>query len=376
MMTGTTIRVSVPLGLNLSTLMGSTSVLAAMEATTLIRKNDTPLEQEKRRFIWWCAYLNEINQSLCTLWVPAITEADVTLELPGTLADYESGSVASGPRQRLSDKDVLTNHPSHLTDSFTMHLKGCILIMRVGTFNIQSALRRQADINHGLFPPEASFNPTSLFCDLTLGPSSPSMNPSNNHNSCQSSIRELPAFKTLDNAIAAFQLSIPKEYRDPWAPNRKRSGLHSSPSSIPSVDHNLYSLNVLPHVATMMLHEPHADMSSPACKSNQKILSAALAVLDTVHILAAGSYDPTLLPPYCVLYWMATTKVLLRAFKGCLEKDLKEEAQALRGEIEVLRLFLAKVGEKLEIGYRSSNIVAEMLLVAETGGFSGKIRLI
>ena len=40
------------------------------------------------------------------------------------------------------------------------------------------------------------------------------------------------------------------------------------------------------------------------------------------------------------------------------------------------RLFLAKVGEKLEIGYRSSNIVAEMVLAAETGGFSGKIRLI
>lgn len=87
----------------------------------------------------------------------------------------------------------------------------------------------------------------------------------------------------------------------------------------------------------MMLHEPHADMLSPTCISKQKILSAALAILDTVHILAAGSYDPTLLPPYCVLYWMATIKVLLRAYKGCLETDLKEEAQALRCEIEVLR---------------------------------------
>src|SRR5258707_2748305 len=87
----------------------------------------------------------------------------------------------------------------------------------------------------------------------------------------------------------------------------------------------------------MMLHEPHADMLSSSCMSKQKIVSAALAVLHTVHILVAESYDPTLLPSYCCLYWMATAKVLLKAYKGCLEMDLKEEAQALRGGVEVLR---------------------------------------
>ncbi len=69
-----------------------------------------------------------------------------------------------------------------------------------------------------------------------------------NHISYQWSVRELPAFKALDSAIVAFQLSIPKEYRDPWAPRNNWSGVFPSRSSVPSLDHNLYSLNVLPHV--------------------------------------------------------------------------------------------------------------------------------
>jgi len=243
-------------------------------------------------------------------------------------------------------------------------------MMRVGTFNIQSSLLRQADISRGLFPPEAAFNPTSIFSDFMVGPSSPST--TNNHNSSWWSIRELPAFKALDSAIVAFQLSIPKEYRDPWD---NRSGVFSSRSLVSSLDHNLYSLRILPHVATMMLHEPHADMLSSTCISKQKIVSAALAVLDTVHTLVAGSYDPTLVPSYFVMYWTATVKVLLKAYKGCLEMDLKEEAQALRGGVEVLRLVFAKIGEKLEIGYRASNIVSEMLSTVETGRVSGRIKL-
>ncbi|KAF8325796.1 uncharacterized protein EI90DRAFT_3071770 [Cantharellus anzutake] len=369
MMSSSTIRGCVSLGLNVFMPMGSTALLAALQASLM--KKDNPLEQERRRFLWWSAYMNEIHQSLATHWVPSITEALITQELPGRLVDYESGNIAPGLRQRLSDVDILTNHPAYLTDPFTMHLKACILMMKVGMFNIQTCLHRQADIYSGAIPSDASFTPYSLFCDFSLSPSSPLIMLPSNHHAGPLPVRDLSGFASLDNMIIAFQMSIPKEYRDPWAPRSRYANIFTWPS-VSSVDHDLYCLNVLPHIATMILHEPHAEMLSSTCNSKRKIINAARAVLDTVHILFASSYDPALLPSYCVSYWMASSKVLLRAYKAALESGLREEAEAHRGGIEIFRLVLAKVGEKLELAYRSAMILTETLSIVDktvpTGG--------
>ena len=63
-------------------------------------------------------------------------------------------------------------------------------------------------------------------------------------------VRELSAFKALDNLIVAFRLSIPKEYRDPFA--QAHEGLYANPAFRGghgmSVDPVLYTMHVLTSV--------------------------------------------------------------------------------------------------------------------------------
>ena len=102
--------------------------------------------------------------------------------------------------------------------------------------------------------------------------------------------------------------------------------------------------------AFILLHDPHADPSSPTCKSAEKLLNAARAILDLVCILCATSFDITLLDPVASFAWFLAARVFVRFLKARLDGRRRAEAIGLRNELEVIRLALRKMGERVPLG--------------------------
>jgi hypothetical protein len=161
-------------------------------------------------------------------------------------------------RQRLSDPDLLTHHPPHLTDSFTLHLKAQILAGRIIDFNGAIRIRRQSDYNNGASTLDAFFTPgghaysDNILFAATFGADhqptplsddkTERARPIDSYSEPLLRLRDLPEFLALDTAIVSFQNSIPKEYQDPFYVKDSDSGYgHSSCS----VDPHLYCAHAL-----------------------------------------------------------------------------------------------------------------------------------
>jgi hypothetical protein len=115
--------------------------------------------------------------------------------------------------------------------------------------------------------------------------------------------RGSPAFVELDNIISSFKSSFPAHLKTP---------IHDN-----IVDSHLYTAFLMPHLcvqsgnlsrllllttkysATVVLHDPHADVQQSGCISALKILTAARGILDLIYSICSTSYDITLLDSFC-----------------------------------------------------------------------------
>lgn len=115
--------------------------------------------------------------------------------------------------------------------------------------------------------------------------------------------RGSPAFVELDNIISSFKSSFPPHLKTP---------IHDN-----IVDSHLYTAFLMPHVcvltgklsqllfltinfsATVVLHDPHAEVQQSGCISALKILTAARGILDLIYSICSTSYDITLLDSFC-----------------------------------------------------------------------------
>jgi hypothetical protein len=160
-------------------------------------------------------------------------------------ANHQGQNIYPGPRQGLSDHDLLTYHPPHLTDTFTFHLKAVVLMARVVQFNAKNKIRLQSDINNGTAPLDASFIPGTAYSDNIQLASTPGFLSSGNDTDPRIFIRSLPEFKALDEMISTFQACVPREYRDPF---RSTTGALdvSVAAHERSVDIHLYVAQTLP----------------------------------------------------------------------------------------------------------------------------------
>lgn len=111
----------------------------------------------------------------------------------------------SQSRQYLFSDDLFINHTPLVTDSFTLYVKGAILLGRVKTFNIRFKSCYSA----------------------SFGPQGP-------HNV---EPRATAGFIALDNLIARFIASFPKHYHDPIDIEHGNK-----------VDRVLYTALLLPHL--------------------------------------------------------------------------------------------------------------------------------
>ncbi|KAG9013639.1 hypothetical protein FRB94_001744 [Tulasnella sp. JGI-2019a] len=283
---GTCIRMITPLGLHAMDPWGPLS-RQEYHAMVMAPQEATPEQRESFRNLFWLTYTNERILTAGTVWPLTLQDDDISQLFPVRAEDYPGKEVAEADRQRLTTPKALYTHPPSVTDSFTLYIKASILLGKVKTFN-------------GRF---------KLKYETTGGSIDP---------------RETTEFQMLDSSIQRFKASIPKEMGDFMTVDGK-------------LDPTLHMALLLPHVATILLHDPHANIESPGCMSAERMLTAARAILDGVYKLAATSFDLLLLDHACSFGWFVCASTLMRFLKVKILAGDETEISKLGAEIQVVR---------------------------------------
>ncbi|CAE6443114.1 unnamed protein product [Rhizoctonia solani] len=315
------------------------------KSETILRPTKDVVESEGRRRTFWHAYLLDRQQGSATAWPMAIDDLDVGQDFPLTLAGFENGEEPNGyRRQKLMTPDLLTHHDMPLTDSFVLLLKANALLSRITNFNIRLRTR--------------------------LGDTSPSLD-----------LRTVPAFKTLDSQIAAFRLSIPRAFRDAfdapppgavfdqhgrvvrWGYADAGGGGMGAGGVGPGAgvfDAVLLAALLVPHTATILLHDPHCDPDSRNDGSVLKCTNAARAILDALYRLISTTFDFSHLPHSLLYYWTVASRWMIRLYGSALFMGDFDNATIIRQEIETFRQGMARMGERLPHGARYSRVIPEL----------------
>ncbi|CAE6444500.1 unnamed protein product [Rhizoctonia solani] len=315
------------------------------KSESILRPTRDVVESEGRRRTFWHAYLLDRGQGSATAWPMAIDDLDVGQDFPLTLAGFENGEEPSGyRRQKLMTPDLLTHHDMPLTDSFVLLLKANALLSRITNFNIRLRTR--------------------------LGDTSPSLD-----------LRTVPAFKTLDSQIAAFRLSIPRAFRDAfdapppgamfdqhgrvvrWGHGDLGGGGMGAGGVGPGAgvfDPVLLAALLVPHVATILLHDPHCDPDSLNDGSVLKCTNSARAILDALYRLISTTFDFSHLPHSLIYYWTVASRWLIRLYGSALFMGNFNNATLIRQEIETFRQGMARMGERLPHAARYSRVIPEL----------------
>ncbi|GLB36244.1 putative fungal specific transcription factor [Lyophyllum shimeji] len=317
-------RLSVPLGLNMCPPFHSIS--NSERPPSILPPARNVIEDEMRRNAFWLAYATERQHGCSNGWAISLDDQDVSQLLPVRGDDFEHGIlVPPQDRQWAHTRDLLLLHPENQTDSFILYIKGTIMISRVKTFNLRFRARHFAgdaavasQINDG------------------LGPSEP-VDP-----------RGSPAFIELDHIVSSFRASFPAHMRNPIVDN--------------IVDNHLYTAFLMPHVATIVLHDPHADVRQSGCISALKILTAARAILDLIYSVWSTSFDISLLDSFCSFCWFVAGRVLVRFLQAALDAKSADQISTLRAELEFVQSAIAKVGQRIPLAFRFSRLLGDLVL--------------
>ncbi|KAG8896088.1 hypothetical protein FRC00_006500 [Tulasnella sp. 408] len=119
-----------PLGLNVFEGFEPLSLLP-YHMLFLLGKPKSPIEAETVR-----TYVMERLYTAGTVWPLAMSDEDISQLMPCRLSDFISGVfVPTRSRQHLFSSNMLLEHYSLTTDSWTLYIKATILVSRVRTFN-------------------------------------------------------------------------------------------------------------------------------------------------------------------------------------------------------------------------------------------------
>ncbi|CAE6448747.1 unnamed protein product [Rhizoctonia solani] len=270
----------------------------------------------------------------------AIDDLDVGQDFPLTLTEFENR--AERIQATEADDTGLVDEPQDADDRLVRataqgkcNVSSCLYIYLYARWDIDTYLI-------GL-PRITNFN---IRLRTRLGDTSPSLD-----------LRTVPAFKTLDSQIAAFRLSIPRAYRDAFdAPppgamfDQHGRVLRWGPTEGGAVgpgagvfDGILLAALLVPHVATIVLHDPHCDPDS----RNDGLISTTFDFLHLPHSLI-------------ICPWTVASRWLICVYGSALFMGDFENARIIRQEIETFRQGMARMGERLPHGARYSRVIPEL----------------
>ncbi|KAF9473114.1 hypothetical protein BDN70DRAFT_886156 [Pholiota conissans] len=284
------IRLAIPLGLNMCPPFHS--IGKSERPPSILTPARTVIEDEMRRNSFWLAYALERQHGLGNGWALSLDNQDVSQLLPVRGDQFVQGMLVQPvDRQWAQSPDLLLVHPENQTDSFILYIKGTILISQVKAFNLRFRSKHFAgdpavasvySVNDGYQTSENSVDP-----------------------------RGSAAFIELDHIVSSFRGCFPSHLRNPINDN--------------VVDNHLYTACLMPHVATIVLHDPHAEVRESGCISALKILTSARAILDLIYGVWSTSFDITLLDSFCsacilnlsYIFHLLVSLVLLVCWRPC-----------------------------------------------------------
>ncbi|KAF8898638.1 hypothetical protein BD779DRAFT_1607387 [Infundibulicybe gibba] len=317
------IRLSIPLGLNMCPPFHS--ITQPVRPASILPPARTIIEDETRRNTFWLAYATERQHGCGNGWALSLDDQDVSQLLPVRGDQFEDGTlVTPHERQWAHTKNLLLFHPEKQTDSFILYIKGSIMISQVKTFNLRFRAKHHV----------GDISVASIY-DETPAPDS--VDP-----------RGTQAFVELDYVVSSFRASFPNHLRNPIADSR--------------VDNHLYTACLMPHVATIILHDPHANVRQSGCISALKILTAARAVLDLIYNVWSTSFDITLLDSFCSFCWFVAGRVLVRFLQASIDAHSQDQISTLRAELDFVRSAIAKVGERIPLAFRFAKMLEDLIL--------------
>ncbi|TDL28499.1 hypothetical protein BD410DRAFT_227200 [Rickenella mellea] len=321
------LRSLVPLGINMCPPFHSISKV--LRTPSIIPPAQTVVEDEMRRNTFWLAYCGERLHSCGHGWASCLDDQDISQLLPVRRDQFEEGTlVPPHQRQWAHTADVLLRHCAEQTDSFILYVKASMLLSKVKTFNLRFRTRNFAG------------DP-----DMTVLPGTPDLQEENGQ---RIDPRATKAFQSIDKLVETFVENFPRGFNDAVVNNL--------------VDTHLFTACVAPHIARIMLHDPHANLKRVRCSSRQRILEAARAVLQHTYSVQSTSFDLTLSDNFIAFAWHMTGRVLVRFLKSAKDENDHTAIKTFRTELEFIRIALANVGERLPLAYRYAKMLDDILL--------------
>lgn len=276
-----------------------------------------PLDLELRRRTWWMAVVFDRIVSVGG-WVHGIDERDIGTEFPLRSLDFETNQVMPDNPQSLFTADVFTNHPEMYTDSFLLLIKAIMLFGKVTDFGVRTHLRASA--------PSRIQNPFIM-----------------------------PGFEELDRLVCMeFVRSFPPRFRNGFSDLESMYGGGG-------LDTDLYLVHLVPHAATITLHNPYIDFSDPNCLSTSRCLEASRAILAQHYTLASSSFDITRLHPFATICWYLAAVVQIQLCKYFIEIGDTDREYGVWGVINVLRFAMTDYGKRSPIGTRQEKLLQGLM---------------
>lgn len=268
-------------------------------------------ELESRRRTWWMTIMFDRIVSVGG-WLHGVDERDIGTEFPLRSIDFEMNSNVQSNPQDLATKDVFTRHIPAYTDSFLLFLKAVMLFGRVTDHNTRTNLRK---------PPLKSTNPFSL-----------------------------PGFEELDRLVCVdFLQCIPANFK------------HLGLSEDGALDTDLYMVHVVPHAATITLHNAFIDFNDSQSVSTSRCINATRSILSAYYSLSETSLDISRLHPFVTICWYLAAVVQIQLCKYFIEINDTARESTVWGEINVLRFAMLEYGNRSPIGTRQEKLLQGLM---------------
>ncbi|ORY75339.1 hypothetical protein BCR35DRAFT_306317 [Leucosporidium creatinivorum] len=232
-----------------------------------------PKDQEEyfeRTVTFWTAFAIDRHASASTDWSTSIDEQDISTHLP-CFTSLPNPSLQIDPLQgrihtlSLKDPDFLHETTAPI-GSLGLYIKGNVLLGRV--------------INWTQRLPRYAVAPEGETCTTM-----------------KIKIKESAEFKELDFALSKFRTTVSGNFID--AGNQ--------------IDGYLASSYAIPHVATILLHEPFTDRHDQSPNSSlAKCLTSAKCVVNSVYAFFGMSNDLAGVDPFLCFSWSVVGRALVR----------------------------------------------------------------
>ncbi|KIY47052.1 hypothetical protein FISHEDRAFT_46184 [Fistulina hepatica ATCC 64428] len=309
------IRVAIPLRLNYP---GTFSTHGNNSPGAYLAPPQNFHDLELRRRTWWMTAIVLDRIASVGGWIHAIDERDIGTELPLRRDSFEStDAIASNP-QDLMTPNLYTQHPPLYTDSTILFIKAVMMFGRITDFTVRGNLRS---------PTAPSNHQDPFFLD---------------------------GFSELDQLVSRdFTENLPHIYR---VNHGLGDGVDGS-----TLDTDLYMVHIIPHAATITLHNPYVNFAESSCVSSTRCVHAARSILAAYHELAATSLDITRLHPFVTICWYLAAVIEVQLCKYFLDNGDSGREATVWAEINTLRFALLEYGKRSPIGIRQERLLQGLM---------------